>query len=265
MNNDRTNFVFRELETQNPAVARSFRMFRQHAQPPTSPTDTEANYIESLQFSLSGIELEQNALYRKSYLWSTIAFLLVVAGLVALGITLGPPVLSFISKHWKEIVLPVGCACLGSGGVLFVSRHGATPLRDITPPEEDAEDPLNELNDLAERTASRLRSAYRFQLSAVVIIGVVFMGLIIWSAFMVSKEKILYASAFGSGSVAMAILTQWKWQPFDRINQARRLTDNADTLATVLRLRMQTISEIQDSKERAKAQWEAVEQYLKWS
>jgi hypothetical protein len=81
----------------------------------------------------------------------------------------------------------------------------------------------------------------------------------------VSQNRILYASAFGSGSVAMVILTQWKWQPFDRINQARQLADNADTLATGLRLRMKTISEITDPSKRSTAQWEAVEAYLKRS
>lgn len=151
---------------------------------------------------------------------------------------------------------------MGAGFVLLVIHLGTAPLRDVDPPQEDSDNPLQELKNLAERTASRLRAAYRFQLSAVITVGAVFIGLVVWSMVMVSQKQILYASAFGSGGVAMVILTQWKWQPFDRINEARRLADNADTLATGLRLRMKTISEIQDPRERAKAQWEAVEQYI---
>jgi hypothetical protein len=151
---------------------------------------------------------------------------------------------------------------LGAGIVLSVSRLEVAPLRRIDPPNGQSDDPLQELEDLATRTASRLRSAYRCQLSAVVIVGAILASLIVWSMVMVSQKQILYASAFGSGSVAMMILAKWKWQPFDRINEARRLTDNADTLAVGLRLRMRTISEIEDPDERAKAQWEAVEQYL---
>jgi len=82
---------------------------------------------------------------------------------------------------------------------------------------------------------------------------------------MVSKERLLYASAFGSGGVAMVILTQWKWQPFDRINQARKLADDADTVATALRLRMKTISEITDPSLRSKAQGDVVNEYLEHS
>lgn len=97
------------------------------------------------------------------------------------------------------------------------------------------------------------------------IVGCIFVALIVWSIIMVTKNKLVYATAFGSGSVAMAILTRWKWQPFDRINDARRLADKADTLATGLRLRMKTISEIKNPTARAKAQWDAVTEYLSYA
>jgi hypothetical protein len=129
----------------------------------------------------------------------------------------------------------------------------------------DTGSPVQELKELAERAASRLRAAYRLQLWAVLAVGAIFIALIVWSMVMVSQERILYASAFGSGSVAMMVLTRWKWQPFDRINQARRLADDADILATGLRLRMKTISEITDPVKRSKAQWDAINEYLKRS
>jgi hypothetical protein len=146
--------------------------------------------------------------------------------------------------------------------VLLMGQIGKSPLRNVVPPREDSESPLQELESLAERTAVRLRAAYLLQLWTVIGVGILFVAIIVWSMIMVTQSRILYASAFGSSGVAMIILTQWKWQPFDRINQARKLADNADTLATGLRLRMKTIAEIPDPSERSKAQWEAVAAYL---
>jgi hypothetical protein len=176
-----------------------------------------------------------------------------------------PAVVRFLAIYWQAVLLPTGGVCVGASIVLLVTRVGASPLSAVAPPEEKTEDPLQELKELAERTASRVRASYRLQLWTVLAVGGIFITLIVWSMVLVSQERILYASAFGSGSVAMMILTRWKWQPFDRINQARRLADNADTLATGLRLRMKTISEISDPSERSKAQWDAVEKYLERS
>ena len=237
--------VFRELEKRNPAVAHAFERLRRHGQP------GRMERIRAAPAPKVGSRL--------------IAFILLLAGIIGIAITIGPAVARFFSIHWQAVLLPTAAVCVGAGAVLLVSRIDASPLSSIAPPTAVSEDPLQELRDLAERTVSRLRSAYKFQLSAVVAVGSVFVILIVWSIVMVSQERILYASAFGSGSVAMAILTQWKWQPFDRINEARRLADNADTLATGLRLRMKTVSEITDPSERAKAQWLAVEEYLKQS
>jgi hypothetical protein len=255
------NRAFRELEDQNPAVARAFLAFRQHAQHPAA-----ADYrfeIYDIGPFFNGCFSSRRMVSRSRRMLLRVALLLLGAGLVALAISsVGPAGIRFLAQHWKAFLLPIGGVCLGAGIVLLVSNLGAAPLRGVDPPNADSDQPLQELKDLAERTASRLRAAYRFQLSTVVTVGAIFIGLILWSMVMVSRKEILYASAFGSGSVAMAILTQWKWQPFERINQARRLADNADTLATGLRLRMKAISEIQDPRERAKAQWEAVEQYI---
>lgn len=267
------NRAFRELEKQNPEVARAFRVFRRRAQPPAvaviEKLDLKSDkffmmhyYDGTVTKNVSSSPMHRYTSRKKNMLWPVVAVLLLVAGIIALGISVGPSVIRFLGQHWQAIILPVGGVCVGAGIVLLVSRLGTTPLCFVDPPKKDSNEPLHELKDLAERTASRLRAAYRFQLFAVLTVGVIFVGLIVWSIVMVSQKKILYASAFGSGGMAMVILSQWKWQPFDRINQARRLADNADTLATGLQLRMKTISEIQDPRERAKAQWEAVEQFI---
>lgn len=261
--------VFKEIENQNPAVAHAFRAFRARSQPVEFSKDYAERVLEmpemvhAYRSVLNHVMYDGGPVSRLRRRWPIyIAVALLAAGLVALGIVVGPILVRFMLHKWKYILLPTGGLCLGAGAVLLVGRIGASPLRTVDPPDEDAEDPLQELRDLAERTASRLRSAYNLQLWIVLAVGTVFITVIVWSMVMVSQKRILYASAFGSGGVAMVILTQWKWQPFDRINQARRLADNADTLATGLRLRMKTISEIKDPAERARAQWNAVSEYI---
>jgi hypothetical protein len=268
--------VFRELEIQNPAIREVFRTFRQlsaqrrlsHNRPvapafpsayafPSSPATTPA-YASPSASPAATPAPEYRSLLRQF----SLASILLLSGIVAFAVAVGPVALRFFASHWKMVLGSAGAACVGASVVLLVGRVGASPLRSITPPQVNADDPLQELKDLAERTASRLRTAYRLQLGGVLVVGCLFTALVVWSIVMVSQERILYASAFGSGSVAMLILTSWKWQPFDRINQARRLADNADTLATGLRLRMATISEISDPSERAQMQWNAVAEYI---
>ena len=251
--------VFRELEAQNRAVAQAFRTFRRHGEQLELTTRTETAIPEpteraTLAPRLYSTESAYGVEYRaRRQLWSPVgAVVLLLIGLVTVAIVVGPALARFFVTHWQAILLPTAGLCVGAGTVLLVSRVGTSPLRAVAPPRADTEDPLQELKNLAERTASRLQSAYRMQLVAVLVVGAIFVTLIVWSVVMVSQNRILYASAFGSGSVAMVILTQWKWQPFDRINQARRLADNADTLATGLRLRMKTISEITDPSKRSK-------------
>lgn len=257
--------VFRELERQNPAVARAFRTFRRHR------TQMEVGALERpmshyISYSRGSIVVSgviQGAFVKLRRLW--IIWSLLLLGVIAIAVVVGPAVWRFATMYWQAILLPVGGVCVGAGVVLLLSRIGMSSLGTVAPPKTDTDDPLKELTDLAERTGSRLRAAYRLQLWIVLAVGGIFIVLIIWTIVMVSKQRLVYASAFGSGSISMAILTKWKWQPFDRINQARRAADNADATATGLRLRMKTISEIADPAARADAQWEAVKEYVSLS
>jgi hypothetical protein len=284
-----TKNVFQELETHNPSVAKALRSFRKrsHASEPSTAYPQEkgahlSRLLEQVPLSDELLKLleqrhmrhiedaysvgSRDALpYLGAVVWPWVAIALLLIGIIAVGAVAGHAVLVFLTMHWQAILLPIGGVCVGAGAVLLALRIGNSPLLAIAPPDVESKDPLQELRSLAERTASRLRTAYSLQLWAVLIVGSIFIILIIWSMVMVSQQRLLYASAFGSGSVAMVILTQWKWQPFDRINEARKLADNADTIATGLRLRMAAISEIVDPSARAKAQWDAVREYLERS
>lgn len=261
--------VFRELERQNPAVARAFGTFRRHGR----QMDVEPPALSDSLFGRHHYSWSPALAAHRMYDLSSMSLKhplswgppLVFLGIIAIAVVVGPAVLRFATMYWKAILLPTGGVCVGAGVVLLLSRIGISSLRTVAPPKANTDDPLKELTDLAQRTGSRLRAAYRLQLWTVLAVGGIFITLIVWTIVMVSKQRLVYASAFGAGSVSMAILTQWKWQPFDRINQARRLADNADTLATGLRLRMKTISEIADPATREKAQWKAVKEYVSLS
>jgi hypothetical protein len=289
--------IFQELELHNPAIANAFSTLRVHGaaytqtvKPKPFVTGTSrgdrsyntamissspAASVRSLAHLDTYSDQDTVAYYNPQAMLgeykstgpnarlSILAFVLLLVGIGLVAAVIGPRVFHFLVGHWQAILLPLGGICMGGGAVLLGSHAGASPMGSVIPPRTDTEDPLRELKDLSERTASRLRSAFRLQICAVLAVGVLFLVLILWSVVMVNQNRILYASAFGSGSIAMLILTQWKWQPFDRINQARQQADNADILATGLRLRMETISAIPDLAERSHAQWEAVEEYLK--
>lgn len=254
--NTRTEtYIFHLLESQNPAVANVLHSFRLHGEPQNKNIESKRHY---------GIAHQRDYLlsdygYRQQ---TVLPWLLLLIGIIALANTIGSKVIEFLTTHWKTLGPLLGSTCVGAGIVLIVSRVGSNPLQNIAPPSKQTNDPLEELKHLAERAANRLRVSYNLQLWATAIVGIIFVALVVWSMVMVSKEQILYASAFGSSSIAMAVLSQWKWQPFDRINQARKLADDADILATGLRLRMASISEITDPAERSAAQWIAVKEYL---
>lgn len=265
--------VLHQLEHQNPGVAQAFGEYRRRARPSAGSRVLRGGVGESSGGFAVAYPVERREalterhnpkhwLHEHRACRLSLAALLLTAGVAALALALGGVVIAFLRGHWAAILLSLGCACLGAGIVLLVARIGATPLRATNPPSANSDAPLQELVYLAERASSRLRVAYRAQVLAVVAVGAVFVSLVAWSVVMVSRKETSYASAFGSGSVAMAILTRWKWQPFDRINQARRLADNADVLATGLRLRMHTISEIADPRLRADEQWRAVMEYI---
>ena len=200
--------------------------------------------------------------YRMGYSSLIFGALILIAGIVAIGFVFGPTLYKILIGNWKTIFISLGGICIGAGIILIFGRIGKKPLKKIEPPDGTSEEPLTELERLANRTVSRLRTAYRIQVSLISVVAAILCFVILWSIYMVTNNRLAYATAFGSSSIGMLALSKWKWQPFERVAEARKLTDDADILATGLRLRINSISQITDPKERAQAQWVAISEYL---
>ena len=194
-----------------------------------------------------------------------IGILLLTGGILAVAVVLGPALLRLVHAYWKTILLALGVFCIGAGVILAARQVGRAPLRNIQPPDDTTNEPLEELERFVKRSGSRLRTAYQVQMALISLVALAIFAVIAWSILMVTKDQLMYATLFGTTGVAMLALSRWKWQPFERVAEARRLADNADVLATGLRMRIESISKIPDPKERAEAQWQAVNDYLKLS
>lgn len=217
-------------------------------------------------FKTTNVAMRRAMMYRQPYRrHSILRWVLLLLGIVVIGIIVGPAVFNFVAGHWNVLLLCLGAALVGAAIVLGFSRFGSQPLRNVAPPVPDTNEPLKELEKLAERSTARFKTAYRIQVSFVIGVFVGFAALVSWSMFMVSQKRVAYASAFGSSGAAMLVFSKWKWQPFERMSEARRLSDQADALATALRLQIMTMEEIKDPVARAKAQWKTVAEYIKLS
>ena len=203
--------------------------------------------------------------YQIRYLSPIFGVFILVAGIAAIGFVFGPTIYNFLIGNWKTIFISLGGICIGAGIILIFGRIGKKPLKKVAPPDGTSEDPLSELELLANRTVSRLRTAYRMQVSLIFVVAAILSFVILWilwSIYMVTNNNLAYATAFGSSSIGMLALSRWKWQPFERVAEARKLADDADILATGLRLRIKSICQITDPKERSQAQWDAISEYL---
>lgn len=272
--NQSSRYIFRHAALQNHAVAENLSEIEARSR--ATRQDTSSVHVEATIMASSPIEIMSCGLmsqdrmallqpiksYRMRSVLPIFGALILIAGLVAIGIVIGPTLYRILVTCWKTILLSLGGVCIGSGFILMFGRIGKQPLKKVEPPDGTSDQPLAELERLASRTVSRLRTAYQIQISLICIVAALLLFVILWSVFMVTQNRLMYATAFGSSGIGMLALSKWKWQPFERVAEARKLTDDADILTTGLRLRIKSISEIIDPKERAQAQWDAVSEYL---
>jgi len=247
------------VEQQSPAVAEALGQYRLRAAEP-EPSQL-LDDIAGEQFPDPDVRFSRYEIRVAQRRGARAGCMLLIAAAVTVTAAAIPVSREFISAHWPQLV--VAGASLSTGAALILVCHGATssPLRTLEPPTSRTDQPLHELETLARRSADRLHKSFRLQIGAVVVVGLSLLALLTWAAVLVSTERLGYGVAFGSGGIGMIVLG-WRWQPFDRIEQARRLAENADALATGLRVRMASIAEIKGANARAKAQWQAVRDFL---
>lgn len=267
-----SRYVFKHAALQNKAIADNLAKFAARSRATrqvTSPVYEEDVVSSSpvlnnrmMYRDMDMLNLRYKMSYRRNIARPFLGITVIVAGLVAIGFVVGPTLYNLIVASWKTILLALGGVCVGSGCILLFGRIGKQPLKNLEPPDGASDQPLTELERLAIRTVSRLKTAYRMQIFLICIVAALLLLVVLWSIFMVTTNKLMYATAFGSSGIGMLVLSKWKWQPFERVAEARKFADDADILAAGLRLRIKSISEITDPKERAQAQWEAVSEYL---
>jgi hypothetical protein len=194
--------------------------------------------------------------------WSNI----VILGLL---MTLGAPVIPGLRlvgltdpfRIAVTAVLAVGLASLLASIVMTLRGAGRESFLFVRPPDSGPNVPPSEIECLAFRAACRLRSSYHAQIVIAIGMLALIAGIVVWSVFMVGTGRLEYGTALGSGGIAAAVLAT-KWQPFDRIGQARKSAERADVLATGLRLRLGSIAKIGDPSERQKAEWRATQDFM---
>lgn len=257
------NIIFSYVADQNPDIASNLEILYERSKEYREKTDEKLSPKKpdkDLYPQEPPSPCPQKVLYSSSV--PLIGIIIVSIALGAIIFANGKDIYSLFASNWKQILFLLGGVCFGAGIIIASKQIGLSPLKHVDPPNANTNNPLEEIEQLANRSVSRLKISYHMQLSAVIFVGCTLLIIVYWCIYMVSKDKLMYASAFGSSGVGMIVLTKWKWQPFEKVAEARKLADNADILATGLRLRINSLSEISDPKERAREQWVAVGEYL---
>lgn len=191
-----------------------------------------------------------------SLLW--IAAMLVIFAVNQKGSSTISPALVSAAMLLASILGGIGFVLTGSRLAAKAAKAGG-PRGDIN---AESDHPLSELEHFARGEAERLKLSYSLQLKIVIGVGIAFSVVLAWALVMASRKDTETAAYLGSGSLGGAVMTQWKWQPFEKIGEARRVASAADALSMGLRMRMRTISGIADPIARQAAEWTAVTEFL---
>jgi hypothetical protein len=276
-----STYLFRHAARQNLSVARNLEKLKARAieirrgeTPSIDKRDVRSSspiQIDSsrptIMFSTRSmadlsLELRDLKASKVTSKWPILGMLLFATGILSIGYVFWPTIYNLFINFWKIIIVALGGILIGAGIILFFVKIGDNPLKKLHPPNGFSDEPLYELKLLADRTVTRLKTAYRVQLSLIFILSTILTFVILWSVYMVTIKRMVYATAFGSSSIGMLALSKWKWQPFERMAEARKQADDADILATGLRLRIESISQIVDPEKRSQKQWDAISEYL---
>jgi len=243
------------LAEENPAVGRGLWRLRQRA------------YLEA------GVPERSRAAARfggRRFFWelrfpgdavlfaSLTAFFVSAAGLAAFRLVWPSLALSGI-ELLVELV-----AFLAAVATFLLSRiRDGVPFRAVQPPDGEAEEPLFELCDLAERCAVHLRQGYRAQMALAVWVMSLLFGLAAWAAFVAAAGHARFGLFLGASALLTASLLGLNWHPFRRAREVNQLANEAELAAARLGLRHASVERLGDRQRRLDAQWRLVAQSLK--
>lgn len=185
-----------------------------------------------------------------------IAFFISAAGLAATNLVW--PQMS------RAVRLPLDLVAIAAGVATFLLARTRDRLsvKPVEPPDGEAEDPLWELADLAERSAHRLKQGYRAHMTLAVSVMVMLLGLVAWAVVLMVVGYSRYGVLLGLSALLTAALVSVNWRPFGRARDVLRLADEAKESAALLGLTLATVDRIADEQFRREAQWREVARTL---
>jgi len=256
--------IFHYAADENAAIASSLNWFidrsREHRRVLSVPGDF--HYVVS---SSEALKLHDSG-YMTSYgihLASPFPGILTwIAGGTVVVFLLGLMLYMMAPGNWKAIFVALSGIGLCAGMIFIIRKIGANPLRNIEPPDETTEEPLIELEHLAQRIISRLNTVYRIQFCLCALGVSILLFVILSFIFMLVRNHLMFTVAFGIGVLGLIFLFEGKWRSFEGMIKIRKLAVDGVTLLEELRQRIKSISSIADPNERVEAQWIAVADYL---
>ena len=275
---------FREVSKRNPEVARSLEILERRAADALSGAArietrrsreehtgaTRYRIEDEPALSRRDVDLEPAEARPASFQPSRPGFLVYVLGLAFCALAV---FLLYLFGHWawrtmQATTLPWHTVALLIGTLVLVTvlvlGLAQVSIRFDAAPNAQTSEPVSELERFARGSAARLNRTYHWCLTLAISIHILGVGLITWGCWLVSSKREVLGSVFGGTGISGVVFAQ-KWHPFSKVQEARRLADDAHVLAMGLAITLQSINAIPDPGERAKAQWEATQRYLKES
>ncbi len=177
-----------------------------------------------------------------------ISFFVTAAGLAAMKLV------------WPGLSRGVGIFDLLAlaGGVatwLLARCRDRLSVSPVEAPDAEASEPLLELQDLAERSAHRLKQGYRAQMTLAVAVMALLGLLTLWAAVVAVVGHPRFGVLLGGSALLTASLVGFNWHPFQRAREVRRLASEADLAAARLGLRLAAVEQIRDEDDRRHHAW----------
>jgi len=170
-----TKYIFERVALQNENIAKSFKQFRQqlnNTQSPPCPTQDSPTatvlYSRQISSDLDSTQAYTPAPERNKKTLLILGVVTLIIGALATCYATTPNFGETLLSSIKITLLTISGFCIGLGSILIFENINKNPLKDISPPNTKTNDPLVELKHLAERTVSRLKTAYQVQITTAI-------------------------------------------------------------------------------------------------